>query len=684
LLLVLGLAITGCERGSTGEERTPGRPPVEADGSVEPDWSLGAPDGGEPADAGTAPAAHAGITYSPDAKFATYDELRQDLTAAKHPADGGGRAWLTAPTARDGGRPRVVAGGRERFAVVYEAGPEGVAEGGVVFLQPSPFWGWDTPQTTSPHGSGFTEVKTEADGVRLRAETVAPLLLAIHVEGRALKSGERIEMVFGAGPAKARVDTYAESESRLWLAVDGDGDGVRAVLVDSPAIDIMAGPPAHLALYLPTTAKPGEDVRVHLSVLDALGNAGAPFEGEIELAVPPGLSLPAIVTFTAANQGTQVLEGSATTPGIYRVIAHGPGELLAESNPLVVDERAAPILWADLHGHSNLSDGTGTPDDYFAYARDVAGLDVVALTDHDHWGMLFLDGHPEMWRRIEEATQRFNEPGRFVAVLGYEWTSWLQGHRHVLYFTDRGRVLSSMDTAYDTPSRLWDALRGQPALTFAHHSAGGPVATNWDFPPDPELEPLTEITSVHGSSEAWDTPRRIYHPVRGNFVRDVLGRGYHLGFIGSGDSHDGHPGLPQIASPARSGGLAAILGAERTRESVLEALRARRVYATNGPRILLRMLLDGSEMGSILEAAAIRAENQQLEVRVASPLPLARVDLVRGRAGGEPTVDSVQITGEREWSVRKEIPRLAAGEYVYLRAIQADEGAGWSSPIYAR
>jgi hypothetical protein len=89
-------------------------------------------------------------------------------------------------------------------------------------------------------------------------------------------------------------------------------------------------------------------------------------------------------------------------------------------------------------------------------------------------------------------------------------------------------------------------------------------------------------------------------------------------------------------------------------------------------------------MGSILEAASIQSENQQLEVRVASPLPLARVDLVRGRTGREPTVDSLRIAGEREWSVRKEIPRLEAGEYVYVRAIQADEGAAWSSPIYAR
>jgi hypothetical protein len=63
---------------------------------------------------------------------------------------------------------------------------------------------------------------------------------------------------------------------------------------------------------------------------------------------------------------------------------------------------------------------------------------------------------------------------------------------------------------------------------------------------------------------------------------------------------------------------------------------------------------------------------------------LAQVDLVRGRAGGEPSVESVELAGEREWSERRTIPRLDAGEYVYVRAIQVDEGAAWSSPIYAR
>ena len=102
----------------------------------------------------------------------------------------------------------------------------------------------------------------------------------------------------------------------------------------------------------------------------------------------------------------------------------------------MVSPDAQRILWADLHGHTNLSDGTGTPEDYFQYARSVAALDVCALTDHDHWGMVPLSKSPEMWDEIRAQVARFDEPGRFVALLGFEWTNWVSGHRHVLYFDD--------------------------------------------------------------------------------------------------------------------------------------------------------------------------------------------------------------------------------------------------------
>ena len=596
--------------------------------------------------------------------------LRADLKSQPSAADSGGRAWLVAEESDD----PATAGAPGRWTIVFEAGELGVVEGGMVFLQVSPFWGWSTPQVVDPDGYGFTEVTTEAEGMMLESETLDQQLLGVRIAGRALTPGERIRFVYGAGSRGAIADRYAESASRFWIAVDGDGDGRRRVLTDSPAVAVVAGPAARLVATLPSTARQGDAVTLRVAVLDAAGNSGVEVRGLLLFTVDgSGLEFPGSVELRGESGGVFEIPGHAVAAGVHRVRIEGPYGLVAESNPVQVGP-GPRIVWGDLHGHSGLSDGTGTPEDYLRYARDVAALDVIALTDHDHWGMLPLAAHGDLWETVRAAAQRFHRPGEFVTLLGYEWTNWIYGHRHVLYFEDRGEVLSSTDPGYDDPAKLWAALRGRPALTFAHHSAGGPVATDWSFPPDPELEPVTEIVSVHGSSEAEDTPGRIYQPLPGNFVRDVLDLGYRLGFVGSGDGHDGHPGLAQLAS--RQGGLAAILSKEVTRDAVMEALKARRVYATNGARIVLRATLDGAPIG-----AAIPLRNEYLPtlaVEVIAPGALRSVEIVRS---GE-LVESIPCGGGREISFERPVENAAAGEYLYIRVLQEDGGAAWSSPFF--
>lgn len=604
---------------------------------------------------------------APNARPELHESLVEERSAPRHPSDGGGSLRLAS------GGEGLEAGGSGRFELVYEAGPEGVVEGGSLFLQVSPFWGWSTPQTREPRAPGFTEVTTAAEGVTFEARAVEASLLQATVAGRALRPGEEVRFVYGAGPAGARVDRFAEAEERLRLAVDGDGDGVRAFVADPPEIAIGPGPPARLTLHLPATARPGEEVLLRAALLDGHGSAGRALDWTLSLEAPEGVEVAAEAEVPAAQRGRTAVSLRATAPGVVRVRGRGPEGLEAESNPMLVREAGPRILFGDLHGHSNLSDGTGTPEDYYRYAREVAGLDVAALTDHDHWGLPFLDATPDHWRRIREAAAAFHEPGRFVTILGYEWTSWVYGHRHVLHFEEEAPLRSSVDPATDTPEKLWDALRGSPALTFAHHSAGDPVATDWSFPPDPELEPVTEVASVHGSSEAPDAPVPVRGGIPGNWVRDVLGRGTRLGFVGSGDSHDGHPGLAHLAAP--SGGLAGILAEARTREAVLEALRARRTFATNGPRILLVARLDGALMGSVVAPRA----RHRLEVEVVAPSPLEAVELVV--PGG--VIERVPAGGRRQLAFETELEPEGEGPgALYVRALERDGGAAWSSPFF--
>lgn len=622
---------------------------------------------------------------SPTARREIVDALRADLEASRAPADGGGEARLLAD---ESGPDPVEAGGEGRWVFEYTAGPEGVAVGGAVYLQVSPFWGWSTPQIEVPEAPGFTTVSTDAEGVELRPATVDRQLLAVEIAGRALSAGERIRIDYGAGGPGATADRYAERGSPFWFAVDGDGDGVRGLVPRPPAVDVVAGPARGIVVTAPSVVRPGAPLRVVIALVDRAGNAFLPWRGALSLhplAVPCAdlpaiecdpsarLAAPAGVELASGDGGLAVLELVAPAGGIHLLDVEGPDGLAGRSNPIVVSEGLPPLLWADLHGHSRLSDGTAAPEDYFRYARDVAALDVAALTDHDHWGMEPLARHPELWEEIGAAVRAAHDPGRFVALLAYEWTSWVYGHRHVLYFTDEGTVHDSIDPAFETPERLWAALRGRPALTVAHHSAGGPVATDWSIPPDPELEPVTEVVSIHGVSEAADAPHVIYDAVPGNFVRDALTRGYVLGFVGSGDTHDGHPGLGQLGAP--TGGLAALVDAEPTREGVLAALRERRTYATSGPRILLRVTLDGAQAGATVSPR----ERAVLDALAVAPERLQRLDVVRsGRV-----VLSLPL-GLRTHHLERELSELKAGEFVYLRVVQEDGGAAWSSPFFVR
>jgi hypothetical protein len=632
--------------------------------------------GCNPSRDGTTPPASAPTTTTlaglanlpPTARRDLIATLREDAALGRHASDGGGYVQLV------DGEERIVAGTPGRWTFRYTAGPLGIVAGGMLFFQPPPFWSWSPPQTDDREWAGFTTATTAAAGITLKARAVADGLLAIAIQGRALAGGEQIEVVYGASPAGALADRYAERGSAFWFAVDGDGDGVRGLVPDPPRITIEAGPAVRLVAHWPSVARPGEQVPLTIAALDAAGNAGTFLGHAVRLEVPRGITAPKKVRLGAEGRTTVTVGVGA--PGVYRLRLHTADGLEATTNPLDASAHAPRILWGDLHGHSNYSDGTGLPDDYYRYARDIAGLDVAALSDHDHWGLEFLDTHPTLWTDLTQATHRFHDPGRFVTLLAFEWTSWAWGHRHVLYFTDTGPLLSSLAPTTDHPEELWGALAGTSALTVAHHPAGGPIPIDWTIAPDPRFEPVVEVSSVHGSSEAADSPQRIYNAVPGHYARDALDRGYQLGFIGSGDTHDGHPGLGHLASG--TGGLAAILSEDRTRAGVLAALRARRTYATNGPRIVLRFSVDTTPMGGTLPASPATAAHA-VAVRVVATAPLERLDLVRSGQVVASTEGDNRL--DATWTV--EIPHLDAGEYVYTRVVQRDGGLAWSSPIFS-
>ncbi|MEZ4354840.1 MAG: DUF3604 domain-containing protein [Myxococcota bacterium] len=201
----------------------------------------------------------------------------------------------------------------------------------------------------------------------------------------------------------------------------------------------------------------------------------------------------------------------------------------------------------------------------------------------------------DVWQRVIENAERHDDPGRFTAFIGYEWTSMPRGanlHRIVLFADGAAKtsqVVPFRSVDSDDPEALWryladyEAKTGGRALAIPHNSnlSAGRMfeTTRMDgsaFTPAyaearRRWEPVVEVTQIKGDSETaphlspddefadygtWDAAEGMAPGVHedwmyeGEYVRPALARGLALGrtlganpfafgLIGSTDSHTG-------------------------------------------------------------------------------------------------------------------------------------------------
>jgi hypothetical protein len=209
------------------------------------------------------------------------------------------------------------------------------------------------------------------------------------------------------------------------------------------------------------------------------------------------------------------------------------------------------------------------------------------------------DAYRTAWEQTIAAAEKYNEPGRYTALHGYEWTSTEKGinrHRVVIYRDDAHRV-SIMEPYTSLPPwgspderDLWKWMQsyedktGGRMLAIAHNGnmSNGtmfPIADTFTGEPYDQSwakerikwEPLYEITQIKGDGEThpylsandefadyetWDqgnldlTEFKTDDMLQYEYGRSALGIGmqleqklgtnpYKVGFIGSTDSHTG-------------------------------------------------------------------------------------------------------------------------------------------------
>lgn len=202
-----------------------------------------------------------------------------------------------------------------------------------------------------------------------------------------------------------------------------------------------------------------------------------------------------------------------------------------------------------------------------------------------------------IWSRYLEIAEQYNEPGRFSAMIGYEWTPTPRGanlHRNVLYRGDADEAKQMLPfTAADStnPEDLWiwmeayENKTGGQVLALAHNGnlsngimfpevnpANGEPLTKGYAETRIRWEPLYEVTQIKGDGEThpylspndefadyetWDKANLGPVPkkpemLQYEYAREALKNGlkleqklgvnpYKFGMVGSTDSHTGLP-----------------------------------------------------------------------------------------------------------------------------------------------
>ncbi len=202
----------------------------------------------------------------------------------------------------------------------------------------------------------------------------------------------------------------------------------------------------------------------------------------------------------------------------------------------------------------------------------------------------------DAWAHLRGASERHNDPGKFTAFIGFEWTSWPGGsnlHR-VVIFKDgadkTGKVLPFSQNESDKPQDLWKYLQNYEAKTGGQVLAiphNGNISNGLMFPLLQEdgqplgatyvetrsrWEPIMEVTQIKGDGEThsflspndefanyetWDFGNfkgvpKTNDMLEFEYARSALKNGlkleadfgtnpYKLGMIGSTDSHTALP-----------------------------------------------------------------------------------------------------------------------------------------------
>ena len=336
-----------------------------------------------------------------------------------------------------------------------------------------------------------------------------------------------------------------------------------------------------------------------------------------------------------------------------------------ETEPTCTFQTPYNLYFGLLHAHTDSSDGLGSVEEAFSHAAAVEGLDFFAVTDHSNSfdnadsGSLTADGSAQSreWAAGKAAAAAVTGED-FLGLFGFEMT-WPEIRRlgHITTFGTSGWLSRDQAGFKDDPNALehyFDALADVPdsVSQFCHPGKlYGDFRQFRDFQPDHDRSIQLLETLGEGSIDAYIL---------------ALDQLWHLAPTASQNNHNGNWGSENDLRTV-------ILAKELTEESLFEAIRAHRVYATEDRDLHLQYQLDGQDMGSILS----RADNPEITLCYWDPTDTGgyRVDVI---AEGGITLAQADCVENEDLVIS--VP--GGLRWYFLKITQADGDIAVTAPVW--
>ena len=359
-----------------------------------------------------------------------------------------------------------------------------------------------------------------------------------------------------------------------------------------------------------------------------------------------------------------------------------------------IGEATFQRYFGQLHSHTQYSDGAGSLESALAYVKalpDNANVDFVAFTDHSNYfdksgaanpeGALYdmtkaTEYSQQTWKSYKDAVAAFNadNAGSMVAIAGFEMT-WSGGPGHINTFNTPGIVSrnnttlnnKTKDAGLQAYYKLLSQTEGVDSISQFNHP--GTTFGNfidfgyWDAVVDTRMY-MVEVGNGEGQIGAGG-----YYPSYEQYIM-ALDKGWHVAPTNNQDNHKGKWGN---ANDARD----VILTDDFSESGIYEALRARRMYATEDKNLDLDYTVNGNMMGSIIDVP----EKLNFEISFNDPDrtdSIAKVELVVNSGKVAYTWDSAADLAKGSVSVE------LAPEYTYyfVRVTEGDGDLAVTAPVW--